>query len=186
METTSTLFSSQMVCSFKSYYVVWKRRYPIPTAIKCMWFKSYYVVWKLLKPWKNHAATESLNRTMQYGNEEYPEYRISAVGSLNRTMQYGNKNGSPFIRKPEVRLNRTMQYGNSHGRRPSLLPCSGFKSYYVVWKPDIISLITTRRLCLNRTMQYGNEEHPEYRISAVGRLNRTMQYGNNTRNISLL
>ena len=71
---------------------------------------------------------------MQYGNlEEYPEYRISAVGfksyyvvwklapviapiatgfCLNRTMQYGNPNCDYFSRANGFCLNRTMQYGN--------------------------------------------------------------------------
>ena len=56
--------------------------------------------------------SQSLNRTMQYGNPVEFIVHISYFVCLNRTMQYGNKIGKIFFLKSEYSLNRTMQYGN--------------------------------------------------------------------------
>ena len=49
METTPKLFSSHIISSFKSYYVVWKLALRKAAAQKAAAFKSYYVVWKRKK-----------------------------------------------------------------------------------------------------------------------------------------
>ena len=53
-------------------------------------FKSYYVVWKLYIYKLYNIITDSLNRTMQYGNALWEGEKEIGTGSLNRTMQYGN------------------------------------------------------------------------------------------------
>ena len=53
-------------------------------------FKSYYVVWKLGTFPAQQATHDSLNRTMQYGNEVQKKYPDIVEPGLNRTMQYGN------------------------------------------------------------------------------------------------
>ena len=49
---------------FKSYYVVWKRRYSSFSFRSLPEFKSYYVVWKLLREKGRCIKKNSLNRTM--------------------------------------------------------------------------------------------------------------------------
>ena len=98
-------------------------------------FKSYYVVWKHKKIHTGPFDQKSLNRTMQYGNPRRSP-RISNIrcGSLNRTMQYGNTS---------IKAKRW--------------PTLGFKSYYVVWKHDMVANKSISNFFgLNRTMQYGN------------------------------
>ena len=56
---------------FKSYYVVWKRIAYFIAGLCFAQFKSYYVVWKRFFTTNLESAEPSLNRTMQYGNEEY-------------------------------------------------------------------------------------------------------------------
>ena len=46
METSLSARTSTHLFSFKSYYVVWKLKNPLLTAIGLFGFKSYYVVWK--------------------------------------------------------------------------------------------------------------------------------------------
>ena len=53
-------------------------------------FKSYYVVWKQIKLNRFELPFDSLNRTMQYGNDEATEIIGFDGNGLNRTMQYGN------------------------------------------------------------------------------------------------
>ena len=53
-------------------------------------FKSYYVVWKQGWSEPNEEDTESLNRTMQYGNAQNSIFERRVSDGLNRTMQYGN------------------------------------------------------------------------------------------------
>ena len=55
-----------------------------------MKFKSYYVVWKLSAAIQSLGATQSLNRTMQYGNSPMERMIAIRAAGLNRTMQYGN------------------------------------------------------------------------------------------------
>ena len=54
---------------FKSYYVVWKPRDAPTCAATDVLFKSYYVVWKQLFASASFMQVISLNRTMQYGNQ---------------------------------------------------------------------------------------------------------------------
>ena len=56
-------------------------------------FKSYYVVWKLAPAIAPTTAGFCLNRTMQYGNEEFKKINDKISLGLNRTMQYGNRPG---------------------------------------------------------------------------------------------
>ena len=58
---------------------------------------------------------------------------IRIYKSLNRTMQYGNQENKKKKMNMSDGLNRTMQYGNRHS---VCFPLEGkqFKSYYVVWK----------------------------------------------------
>ena len=75
-------------------------------------FKSYYVVWKLVYVIPSFMFPSSLNRTMQYGNAYFVSVKVPKTTSLNRTMQYGNFG---IVDPPDVEkkgLNRTMQYGN--------------------------------------------------------------------------
>ena len=97
-------------------------------------FKSYYVVWKPVYNVQENRGKTSLNRTMQYGNPFFECFEYLSEVGLNRTMQYGNEN----VRK--------MLFSFSHE----------FKSYYVVWKLEINSIIPAILKRLNRTMQYGN------------------------------
>ena len=57
-----------IVARFKSYYVVWKLHKTAKKYDSARRFKSYYVVWKLTKRLRDMKLTQSLNRTMQYGN----------------------------------------------------------------------------------------------------------------------
>ena len=75
-------------------------------------FKSYYVVWKPVKENNRCNTTISLNRTMQYGNENGIHHWRRNADSLNRTMQYGNQAGRGRGYRHIHGLNRTMQYGN--------------------------------------------------------------------------
>ena len=199
METYAPSFKRIDVPSFKSYYVVWKRR---------------DIVNKLCK-------RKSLNRTMQYGNQQ-PNEHVTAIKlfksyyvvwklqnivfkfldffCLNRTMQYGNQNNTFRFQRENSSLNRTMQYGNLFVLLMKRKNKYMFKSYYVVWKreqfensePSCIRLNRTmqygnidtstqgyfRTSCLNRTMQYGNLDQRRVSQKMHYRLNRTMQYGN--------
>ena len=60
------------------------------------------------------AWSDSLNRTMQYGNPIFFPIFCAAAFRLNRTMQYGNINWITNIAKAIKCLNRTMQYGNEN------------------------------------------------------------------------
>ena len=53
-----------------------------------------------------------------------------------------------------------------------------FKSYYVVWKLQTNPQNNPSHPCLNRTMQYGNLYKASDVVGANASLNRTMQYGN--------
>ena len=53
-----------------------------------------------------------------------------------------------------------------------------FKSYYVVWKPNVGENQEPSEYCLNRTMQYGNSVPGNSVLRRASCLNRTMQYGN--------
>ena len=99
---------------FKSYYVVWKPMYQTHIYYAPRQFKSYYVVWKLCL-------------------DEYPPKKL--FQGLNRTMQYGNIDTQIRGKIPLNGLNRTMQYGNFRRKIQGSELSSGFKSYYVVWKP---------------------------------------------------
>ena len=101
------------------------------------------------------ASPPSLNRTMQYGNEEAPEYQISAVARFKSYYVVWKLFFVLIDERGERSLNRTMQYGNTFITKN--VECSWwFKSYYVVWK-RLYNLIAFGNLrCLNRTMQYGN------------------------------
>ena len=54
----------------------------------------------------------------------------------------------------------------------------GFKSYYVVWKREKVSIEYKKKKSLNRTMQYGNQTLEKSKKQNKKSLNRTMQYGN--------
>ena len=58
--------------------------------VPCSLFKSYYVVWKQGWTEPDKEVSESLNRTMQYGNSQRLSRLLAEKISLNRTMQYGN------------------------------------------------------------------------------------------------
>ena len=142
------------------------------------WFKSYYVVWKLLAPTAMERTTQSLNRTMQYGNvttskkilrrgmlfkSYYVVWKlVIGVGflpkktSLNRTMQYGNIATGVKRWLTHDCLNRTMQYGNENILFTQPFGKAKFKSYYVVWKLFFPAIAFLTIPGLNRTMQYGN------------------------------
>ena len=79
--------------------------------------------------------------------------------SLNRTMQYGNQKRGENIATPSISLNRTMQYGNPIGFAASQRATWRFKSYYVVWKLKNIAQANKSFASLNRTMQYGNPQN---------------------------
>ena len=49
---------------FKSYYVVWKRKFFHNKLEMHKWFKSYYVVWKRIQKIIAENPGISLNRTM--------------------------------------------------------------------------------------------------------------------------
>ena len=68
METNSTEKIIREGKQFKSYYVVWKLNRGNIVCNPIVWFKSYYVVWKLEDFQELINDSESLNRTMQYGN----------------------------------------------------------------------------------------------------------------------
>ena len=96
-------------------------------------FKSYYVVWKLSLTTSIFSFSEGLNRTMQYGNEEYG----NGIMSANKFKSYyvvWKRLHTRVSLCLSLRLNRTMQYGNE-----------------VENDKKIIEI-----MCLNRTMQYGN------------------------------
>ena len=78
-------------------------------------FKSYYVVWK----------------------HKYLHLPPQNISRLNRTMQYGNWRRTHIPCQCEPCLNRTMQYGNRYDWK-NTRSANEFKSYYVVWKQDII------------------------------------------------
>ena len=120
---------------FKSYYVVWKRYLVTKISPGAKSFKSYYVVWKLHITLTISHTENGLNRTMQYGNNIYPETKIQIF----------------------FRLNRTMQYGNKMSQQTNIKELELFKSYYVVWKPIYIHKKKMTVKSLNRTMQYGNK-----------------------------
>ena len=159
---------------------------------------------------------------MQYGNFEAVSFFDAHTQSLNRTMQYGNLlvlfatayfvsfKSYYVVWKPENKyifggscygLNRTMQYGNltqvfllpmlflwfksyyvvwkPYCRSDSSRTISPFKSYYVVWKQLELGRVSQKMHCLNRTMQYGNCLKNPAPYVGFFCLNRTMQYGNN-------
>ena len=119
-------------------------------------FKSYYVVWKLSKLCCERKITQSLNRTMQYGNPITCSSYFICGYSLNRTMQYGNCFQTPKLSSVHMSLNRTMQYGNQRAKLERNCLTNQFKSYYVVWKLLFLSYYIHYFFRLNRTMQYGN------------------------------
>ena len=105
------VFPSNPMISFKSYYVVWKPALGIRNNSAFFWFKSYYVVWKPVCFERVSNIIYSLNRTMQYGNENTDEYNY-----------FPNSFKSYYVVwKPNL------------GR---IIPifATMFKSYYVVWK----------------------------------------------------
>ena len=126
-------------------------------------FKSYYVVWKHTCSDRLLALPESLNRTMQYGNQ--------LIGTGHDIMHITFKSYYvvwkpllfPLLLLLLLSLNRTMQYGN-------IIPASSS---------------SFSRICLNRTMQYGNLCTANPHWKHLKRLNRTMQYGNSERRPSL-
>ena len=142
-------------------------------------FKSYYVVWKPICGLDIGLRADSLNRTMQYGNNNGSSNDILESNRLNRTMQYGNSFLLTSVQMHVFCLNRTMQYGNHKSDNPDNCDDRQFKSYYVVWKQVLRrnnhgrnmkfkSYYVVWKLCiilikyfkltsLNRTMQYGNK-----------------------------
>ena len=61
-----------------------------------------------------------------------------------------------------------------------------FKSYYVVWKPQIAANPKqSLQEGLNRTMQYGNQFKITRKVRKYQSLNRTMQYGNLLKPVSM-
>ena len=61
-------------------------------------FKSYYVVWKHESNNNIIKYSNSLNRTMQYGNSLCRDKKVTKNRGLNRTMQYGNLIFLDFLR----------------------------------------------------------------------------------------
>ena len=82
---------------FKSYYVVWKQDRRGGRIMFYSVFKSYYVVWKRAYDDTWAYYHDSLNRTMQYGNEKMGTNKSRKRRSLNRTMQYGNIYKNKYI-----------------------------------------------------------------------------------------
>ena len=70
METSTKVENEDEWKRFKSYYVVWKLQMKNKKKQKGHRFKSYYVVWKLPSKTSANKGVGSLNRTMQYGNNE--------------------------------------------------------------------------------------------------------------------
>ena len=70
METQSPYITKEYIFPFKSYYVVWKPRTFSVGETAITRFKSYYVVWKPLNAFIALLTDTSLDRTMQYGNQE--------------------------------------------------------------------------------------------------------------------
>ena len=68
---SSTSFSFSCVDLFKSYYVVWKPTSELSLSLSHISFKSYYVVWKHISVGQQQFPYYSLNRTMQYGNNNF-------------------------------------------------------------------------------------------------------------------
>ena len=137
---------------------------------------------------------------MQYGNQKNVRDAGSYSESLNRTMQYGNSENFEvlFVRLFEFKSYYVVWKPLSSSDQPIKHP--QFKSYYVVWKlkhPHALShrspglnrtmqygnlflllLFFPAQECLNRTMQYGNQKNVRDAGSYSESLNRTMQYGN--------
>ena len=80
METELSEIRRKYIGVFKSYYVVWKPKNPLITAIGLFRFKSYYVVWKLLQQMRKDKKQARLNRTMQYGNGWEILRKINDIG----------------------------------------------------------------------------------------------------------
>ena len=97
---------------FKSYYVVWKHTYNVSDANDTVRFKSYYVVWKPRVYMHVWLVQNSLNRTMQYGNN----HMFIQFVSVNAPFK------SYYVVWKPIKV-----WVKNKGT-------STFKSYYVVWK----------------------------------------------------
>ena len=73
----NTNVAGKYITKFKSYYVVWKLFYTSKLSSSQIMFKSYYVVWKRVGFYTLAGYAISLNRTMQYGNQKFPQQRKS-------------------------------------------------------------------------------------------------------------
>ena len=80
--------------------------------LRSITFKSYYVVWKRRSLFCVGIVFCCLNRTMQYGNFPQEQTIDDDRRCLNRTMQYGNIRSFIILSQVSPSLNRTMQYGN--------------------------------------------------------------------------
>ena len=99
-------------CMFKSYYVVWKPREKRKQETHIIkQFKSYYVVWKLIFFVSTSRNRQSLNRTMQYGNN----------------LRLRSPSGCILFKSYYVVWKQKMYF-------LSRIVVFSFKSYYVVWK----------------------------------------------------
>ena len=71
---------------FKSYYVVWKRLWALPTISSPKSFKSYYVVWKL-EIAEQYIYTSKRFKSYYVVWKQYPGNIVGRiVKCLNRTM----------------------------------------------------------------------------------------------------
>ena len=94
-------------------------------------FKSYYVVWKLSLTTSIFSFSEGLNRTMQYGNEEYG----NGIMSANKFKSYyvvWKRLHTRVSLCLSLRLNRTMQYGNEVENDKKIIREGTQFPYYIV------------------------------------------------------